>query len=145
MLSAQDIDYIGAAKCKVCHNKTAKGAQYKQWLGTRHAKAMESLSPEEAQDPNCIKCHATAATVDEDLIVGLKMSEGVSCESCHGPGGKYKTNSIMKSREESIANGLILPTEEVCRKCHNSESPTFKGFDFEESFKKITHPMPVQE
>lgn len=145
LLNAQEYEYIGAAKCKMCHNKPATGAQYKIWADGPHAKAMESLSAEEAKDPKCIKCHSTAATVDESLLAGLKVEEGVSCESCHGPGSAYKTNTIMKDREKSIANGLIIPDEQLCRKCHNEESPTFKGFDYAEYVKKIAHPIPADE
>ena len=144
-LTAQDYDYIGAAKCKTCHNKPATGAQYKAWAAGPHAKAMESLSAEEAKDPNCIKCHSTVGHVDADLIVGLKISEGVSCESCHGAGSGYKSNSVMKSREKSLAKGMVMPTEQLCKTCHNDESPHFKGFDFDEYVKKISHPIPVDE
>jgi hypothetical protein len=144
-LSAQDYDYIGAAKCKTCHNKPATGAQYKIWASGPHAKAMESLSAEEAKDPKCIKCHSTVGHVDPDYIIGLKISEGVSCESCHGPGSGYKSNSVMKSREKSMAKGLILPTEQVCKTCHNEESPNYKGFNFDEYVKKIAHPVPADD
>jgi hypothetical protein len=27
-------------------------------------------------------------------------------------------------------------------KCHNEESPTFAGFNFDESWAKIAHPVP---
>lgn len=143
-LSAQDFEYVGAKKCKMCHNKPAKGAQYAQWAGSAHSKAMESLNAEEAKNPACIKCHSTVGHVDADLIATLKISDGVSCESCHGPGSKYFPNAIMKSREKSMAKGLILPTEEVCVTCHNSESEYFKGFDFKEYMAKIAHPNPAK-
>ena len=126
-LTAQDFEYVGAKKCKMCHNKDAKGAQYKQWASSVHAKAMESLSAEEAKDPQCLKCHSTYGSVDQDLILTLKVTEGVSCESCHGPGSKYFPSGIMKNQAKSIAKGLILPTEEVCVTCHNDESPHFKA------------------
>jgi nitrate/TMAO reductase-like tetraheme cytochrome c subunit len=141
-VTAQDFEYVGAKKCKMCHNKPAKGAQYAQWAGTVHAKAMESLNAEEAKNPACIKCHSTVGHVDADLIASLKISDGVSCETCHGPGSKYFPNAIMKSREKSLAKGMILPTEELCVTCHNSESPHFKGFNFEEYMAKIAHPNP---
>jgi hypothetical protein len=38
-----------------------------------------------------------------------------------------------------MENGLIEPNEEVCKKCHNKKSPTFKGFDFKEWVKKVDH------
>lgn len=144
-LNAQDYEYIGAAKCKICHNKPAGGAQYKKWAASKHANAMESLVGDEKKDPKCIKCHSTAGGVDEYLIATLKISEGVSCETCHGPGSAYKSKSVMQSREKSLAKGLILPTEEVCLQCHNDESPHFKGFNFDEAVEKIAHPVPPKD
>ncbi|NOZ48159.1 MAG: cytochrome C554 [Chlorobi bacterium] len=142
-VNAQDYEYIGAKKCKMCHNKPDKGEQYNKWAAGPHAKAMEVLNAEEAQDAKCLKCHSTAGAADEDMLTDyITVEEGVSCESCHGPGSVYKNLKIMKSREESMANGLILPTDEVCRKCHNEESPNFKGFNFEEYVAKIAHPYP---
>lgn len=139
---AQDWEYIGAAKCKMCHNKPATGGQYKQWLGTKHAKAMESLKGDEKEDPSCLKCHSTAGHADPDLIRTLSVEEGVSCETCHGPGSGYKAKSVMQSREKSIEKGLIIPDEKLCKTCHNEESPHYKGFNFEEYMKKIAHPNP---
>jgi hypothetical protein len=48
--------------------------------------------------------------------------------------------SVMKDKAKAIAAGLVIPTKELCVKCHNAESPNFKGFDFEEYYAKITHP-----
>jgi hypothetical protein len=141
---AQEYDFIGAKKCKMCHNKPATGEQYKKWSEGPHAKAMESLKGDGASDPKCLKCHSTAATANPDLIAGLTVEEGVSCESCHGAGGSYFKNPIMKDREKALANGLIIPDEELCKTCHNSESPTFKGFDYAEYSKQIAHPNPAK-
>lgn len=155
---AQDYDYIGAAKCKMCHNKTTTGKQYDVWLKGPHANALKSLSSEESMeyakangiaDPtkeaSCLKCHSTYYSGNEDLMLTIKESEGVSCESCHGAGSKYKSMSVMKSQEKSLANGLILPTKEVCITCHNEKNPFHKPFDFEASIKKIAHPNPAAE
>jgi len=135
-------EYIGAAKCKMCHNSATRGQQYKIWAEGPHAKAMKVLSAEEAKNPKCIKCHSTAAGADPDLIATITVEEGVSCESCHGPGSGYKVFSIMKDLEKSKEKGLILPDEKVCKKCHNKESPNFKGFDFKTYAAKIAHPIP---
>ncbi|MFA5417175.1 MAG: multiheme c-type cytochrome [Bacteroidales bacterium] len=143
-LVAQDFEYVGAKKCKMCHNKPATGAQYAQWADSKHAHAMESLKGDDATNPKCLKCHSTAASVDKSLIATLTVEEGVSCESCHGPGSKYFPNAIMKDREKSLANGMIIPDEQVCLACHNSESPTFKGFNYEEYKAKIVHPIPAK-
>ncbi len=143
VLSAQPFNYIGAAKCKVCHNRPDKGEQFKKWSESKHATAMKSLKPDEAKNPKCTKCHSTAAGVDQNLVETITVEEGVSCESCHGPGSAYKTIPIMKSKEQSVAKGLIIPTEKVCKKCHNEESPHYKGFNFAEASKKIAHPNPL--
>ena len=142
-LSGQDFKYIGAAKCKMCHNKPDKGAQYLKWSEAPHANAMKSLNAEEAKDPKCLKCHSTVGHIDASLIATIKAEEGVSCESCHGPGSAYKGISTMKSREQSVAKGLIIPDEKLCRTCHNEESPDFKGFDYAEYSAKIAHPNPL--
>lgn len=142
-LTAQNFKYIGAAKCKMCHNKPEKGEQFKIWSASPHANAMESLSAEEAKDPKCLKCHSTTGHVDAGLVATIKVEEGVSCESCHGPGSAYKGMSVMKKQELAISKGLILPDEALCLTCHNEESPNFKGFDYAEYSAKIAHPNPL--
>ena len=138
-LSAQDFKYIGAAKCKMCHNKPDKGEQYNKWKAAAHSNAMKSLSNEKSlayakengiadptKDAGCLSCHATVGAIDASLNSGVKVEEGVSCESCHGPGSVYKNMAIMKDQEKSLANGLILPTKEVCVGCHNDKNPFHK-------------------
>ncbi len=140
---AQDFKYIGAAKCKMCHNKADKGEQFNKWEAGPHAHAMEALTGDEKNDPKCLKCHSTAASVDQSLVATIKVEEGVSCESCHGPGSIYKSAGIMRNQKLALSKGLILPTEEVCVQCHNEESPTFKGFNYDEYVAKISHDDPT--
>ena len=142
---AQQFKYIGAMKCKMCHNKPDKGAQYDTWLAGPHANAMKSLKGEDAENPECLRCHSTYHVIDKSLRMSIKADEGVSCEACHGPGSMYKSMSIMKDREKAIAKGLLVPTEEMCRKCHNEESPDFKGFNYKEYLAKIAHDDPTTE
>lgn len=149
---AQAQDYIGAAKCKLCHNKETTGKQYDKWKSDPHAKAFATLASPEAKkysndpqnDPKCLKCHSTYHAVNKNLIESITAEEGVSCESCHGPGSGYKTNAIMKDKAKSLAAGMIEPTEAVCKKCHNSESPTYKTFNYNEFKAKIAHPNPAR-
>jgi DnaJ-class molecular chaperone len=156
-LLAQSFQYVGAAKCKICHNKPATGQQYKLWTEELHSQAMKSLSNEKSlayakehsiadpsKEPSCIKCHSTAGGLKDTQMAGITIAEGVSCESCHGPGSAYKTNTIMKDQALSIKNGLILPTKEVCEKCHNKDNPFYKPFNFDEAVKKIAHPNPAK-
>jgi hypothetical protein len=150
--------YVGVDGCKICHKKAEKGDQYGSWQKSKHSRAYEVLASDKAKEvaaargignpqesPDCLKCHVTGYGADPSLFdKTYKKEDGVGCESCHGPGKDYKNIKIMKDVEQAKANGLILPTEEVCRKCHNEESPTFKPFNFEERYAEITHPMPKQ-
>jgi hypothetical protein len=145
--------YVGAAKCKMCH--MSKGKQYPSWSESKHAKAFETLKSEAAlkigkekgiaspsTDAKCLKCHSTASTVTAALNGGITNEEGVSCETCHGPGSNYKSATMMKSKSDALKNGLIVPDEKLCLKCHNSESPTFKAFNYATQSAKIAHKNP---
>jgi hypothetical protein len=155
-LSAQTFKYIGADKCKLCHNKPATGEQYTKWLSDPHAKALKTLSSQAsldyakkngiadpAKEAKCLKCHSTYDGVDPKLRGGILADEGVSCESCHGPGSAYKSPTIMKNKEQAMAKGLILPDKNLCVKCHNKENPFHKEFNFDTFVAKIAHPNPA--
>ena len=145
-VNAQAPTYVGSVKCKMCHNKETTGNQFKIWSESAHASAWKNLSGDKAlevgkklgiaepqKSEKCLKCHGS--------IAGF-VEEGTTCEACHGPGSAYKTMAIMKDREMAKKNGLIIPDEKTCVRCHNSESPTFKSFDFATYYKKIEHPLP---
>jgi len=142
MVYAGDFTYVGTNKCKMCHKGASKGEVYEKWEKSLHAKAFEALrSKGEEKNPECLKCHTTGLGAGGYQPGDANASdfEGVGCESCHGPGSAYKSLSIMKDQKKAIENGLIIPTEAVCKKCHNEKSPTFKGFNFSEYVKKIDH------
>ena len=113
--SALSKEFIGVAKCKMCHNKPATGAQYAAWAASPHAKAFQSLKGDDAKNPKCLKCHSTAFGLQLSETQSITVEEGVSCESCHGAGSEYKTISVMKDQTKAIAAGLILPEEQMCR------------------------------
>ena len=151
--------YIGVAKCGMCHKAEAKGNQLGQWEKSAHAHAFATLAGEKAlaiakekglttppqQNDACLKCHVTGHGQPAELFdAGFVAAQGVQCESCHGAGSDYKSITVMKNREASVAAGLVLPTEAVCVRCHNKESPTFKEFDFKTMFAKIAHPRPKE-
>lgn len=148
--------FVGAEKCKMCHNSPAKGGQFAKWAASKHAKAFATLGSEEAKkvgaakgiaDPQkaetCLKCHVTGyGAPKEKLTDKYKMEEGVSCEACHGPGGDYWKMDVMKDHAKSVAAGMVVPSEKTCTGCHNSESPTFKSFDFQTAVAQVAHPNP---
>jgi hypothetical protein len=153
---AADHAFIGAGKCKMCHNADAKGAQFNKWSESRHSKAYATLAGAKAKeiaaakgiadpqkDAGCLSCHVTGHGAAAALLTEkYSVEEGVSCESCHGPGGDYWKMNVMKDRTASVAAGLVLPDEKTCATCHNDKSPTFKGFDYAKAQAAIAHPNP---
>ena len=155
-------EIIGAPKCKGCH-KAKTGDQWKIWTESAHARAFETLASEQSKsiakekglgDPQtedtCLKCHTTRASLGADAVINAKAkyadSEGVGCESCHGPGSDYKSKKVMTDPEAARAAGLVMiETADGCTQCHNEESPTFRGFDFEQRWAEIAHPVPQEE
>lgn len=161
---------ISLSKCVMCHKKPEVGEQYAKWQATGHAKAFELLASDEAKavgaklgiaDPQtsgkCLKCHSTAYFFTETKQTEeIDVANGVTCQSCHGPGADYKKKEIMQDLQLSIANGMIHPAKEkACTKCHNDSNPTWKpdryqtaagpsGFDVEQAFEKIKHPKPAK-
>ncbi len=117
--------YVGINQCKMCHMK-----QYNVWKDTAHAKAFDVLKPADQAKPECIKCHITGDN---------KELKGVQCEACHGAGSEYKSFAVMKNVKEAEAKGLNPKPVTVCVKCHNKNSPNFKGFDFNTAWPKIKH------
>ncbi|MFQ5866205.1 MAG: multiheme c-type cytochrome [bacterium] len=156
----EELKYLGSGGCKACHTTKKSGAAYKVWQKTKHAQAYAALASEEAKaiakergiaDPQkseeCLSCHVTAFGVEASRLgPKYKIEEGVSCEACHGPGSKYKSNKVMKGITAGTIDpasvGLIKMKEEDCKRCHNKKSPNFKGFDFEKMFAQIAHKTP---
>ena len=156
--------YVGLQDCGRCHKKELIGDQVSAWKKEKHSKAMESLRSDEAkriaterglkvppdQADECVRCHATAHGLEKSQIFKkpLAISDGVQCESCHGPGSDYrKKTAHAASHEKGVAAGMWEPgkNEKICTACHNPESPTFdtaKGFDFEKMKEGIDHPIP---
>jgi hypothetical protein len=92
-----------------------------------------------------LKCHATAYNFSEAKVTeSVPVEEGVSCESCHGPGKDYMKKSVMEDKDAAIEAGLVIPDEQTCKKCHNEESPNYKPFDFAARWEEIKHPVPKE-
>jgi hypothetical protein len=151
--------YVGASKCKLCHNSASVGSQYKIWADSKHAQAYKMLGTPEAdsvgkakgveapqKSAECLGCHVTAYNAPaEAKEASFSDTTGVECETCHGPGSDYMALKVMKDRQASIAAGLIIPDEKTCVECHNEKSPTYKKFVYAEFVKKIAHPIPKKE
>ena len=135
-------EYIGAKKCSMCHKKD--GIK-ESWMATKHATAWDDLTPEQQKDEALKPFYTTGTTAKGDLLTG------VQCEACHGPGSGYKKKSIMQDHEKAVANGLMIPDEKTCLKCHNEKAPTkalaasAKDFNLEKLKAKGVHSMIAKE
>jgi hypothetical protein len=164
LLQAKKNRYIGATKCKNCHNKAETGDQYGIWLSKPHASAYKNLAAEPAKQAGaakgvaepqksdeCVQCHVTAFGAPADEIKkGFDPALGVQCESCHGPGEKHmmeRMKAAMKGPTEGYAEIgedeiISSPKVETCLACHNEKSPTFKPFCAHERYAAIRHLNP---
>jgi hypothetical protein len=150
-------DYVSVNKCKTCHSK-----QYKAWQTTDHAHAMMSLAKADEktvaeraaalkvevkghanESTDCVRCHVTGFELPggfpaADSTKSAALSN-VTCESCHGPGGKHVTASMADKKK--FIN--VAVNEAMCKQCHTPEmSPKF---NFEEYKKKGVHQVPKAE
>lgn len=73
-------------------------------------------------EQNCEGCHVTGLGITRNAdgeFVSSSQELGISCESCHGPGGLHVSEGGGKSRH--IVNPEYLATDrgnEVCGQCH---------------------------
>ena len=151
--------YVGVSMCAMCHKTEKAGKQFDIWKGSKHSQAFVTLTTDKANEiakakgltkpaaesPECLKCHVAGYGLDAALFdKKFDAKDGVQCEVCHGPGSDYKSVTVMKDKEKAIAAGLNISKDDpkLCEKCHNSESPSFKEFNYKEMWNKIKHPVP---
>ena len=127
-------EYVGSNKCRPCHLK-----EYKSWLETRHAHALENLGKADAQAvqawaaklkvavkgapekaDECVICHATGFKLAggypaADPAKNASLA-GVGCESCHGAGSRH-AKATKAEKKSTIHRGA---SETQCRKCHTT-------------------------
>ncbi len=166
--------YVGADKCKSCHESAAAGDQYHKWTKEKHRNAFTTLTTPDAvalgtkhgvaepsKSQQCLACHVTGSGEAADHFAkGFDPKLGVQCESCHGPGQKHVKARLAATDsgggdafgfEDASAKGptqipegeiIKAPGEKRCLECHNSESPSFKAFNYAERHKEIAHKDP---
>jgi hypothetical protein len=150
ILSAQNepIKYIGPGSCAAtsCHGsvKPIAGSrifqnEYSTWIiQDKHSRAYQALTgdvgermarilklgakTEEA--PKCLACHALNPP-PEQRGRAFEISEGVSCENCHGPASAWLGPHTTRSwpHEKSVALGMadtrdVIHRTEKCLECH---------------------------
>lgn len=142
---AQQAEYLGFRACTKCHD-----SQGETWRTSAHAKAFDSLKPnaksdakikakldpkkDYTQDKNCIGCHVTGYGEPGGFESGASLDDmktvvGVTCESCHGAGGKFrnlhgeasdrlKNQGETSERKSLVGAGQNFDMEKACARCH---------------------------
>jgi hypothetical protein len=124
--AARGADFLGPESCKGCHP-----AAFALWQQSKHARAVDSLTPQQQKEARCLSCHGPDLSTQ-------KVAQ-VTCETCHGGGQYYSPAHVMKDPELSRLVGLVDPNEKACRACHDASSPSLTPFDFRTALKAIDH------
>ena len=157
LLSSQNepVKYIGPGSCSAtsCHGsvKPVAGSrilqnEYSTWIiQDKHSRAYQALTgdvgermarilklgakAEEA--PKCLACHALSP-LPEQRGRAFEISEGVSCENCHGPASGWLGPHTTRTwpHEKSVALGMhdtrdVIHRTEKCLECHLGKKNKF--------------------
>ncbi len=147
--------YIGPGSCAAtsCHGSVKPVAdsrilqtEYTTWiLQDKHSRAYQSLTGDVGErmarilkldakaeeSPKCLACHALYAAPAQQGR-RFEISEGVSCENCHGPAlawlGPHTTRDWQ--HEKSLAAGMVdtrnvIHRTEKCLECHMGSEKKF--------------------
>jgi hypothetical protein len=92
-------------------------------IGERMARILKTGTKAE-EAPKCLACHALNPPQDQRGRA-FEISEGVSCENCHGPASAWLGPHTTRSwpHEKSVALGMhdtrnIIHRTEKCLECH---------------------------
>lgn len=148
--SSAEAKYIGPGSCAAtaCHGSVKPVAEsrifqneYSTWiLKDKHARAYQVLTSEVGErmarilklgakaeeSPKCLACHALYTT-PEQRGRPFAITEGVSCENCHGPAqawlGQHTERESPEKHAKSLALGMadtrdVIHRTEKCLTCH---------------------------
>ena len=120
------------------------------WEGSKHAKAFELLLPgkrraakkraglnpatDYSSDSKCLRCHVVGYKEEGGFtdIDTTPLMAGVGCESCHGPGEKYrilhgkKPLTFKRSETWKIGQRYSSVDPAVCKSCHGHRDSPFQ-------------------
>ncbi|MBW3565242.1 MAG: cytochrome c family protein [Acidobacteria bacterium] len=141
--------YLGPTSCagSTCHgspypveNSNILMNEYDTWVhadGVTHVNAWNVLLNAKSRriarnmnlpvsadrSPLCLRCHTLYAP--EKSTAGVELSDGVSCESCHGPASGWRADHFREgwTHEDSLAAGMLDTRDPsarstTCLGCH---------------------------
>jgi Cytochrome c554 and c-prime len=149
--------WMGVATCAsmACHHanesRGKKGSEYSTWAGfDKHAQAYQVLFNDRsramvrnlygdskdvkpAQEQTlCLKCHATGEGDVKAKGPRFQLTDGVGCESCHGPAEKWLGKHYQTQYKSNPAELGMWPTKnlaeraKLCAGCHVGDAATGK-------------------
>lgn len=150
-----DAFYVGEAACRRCHQRSGTHDLFHRWRRSKHAQAYQVLALPQSREiarlsgidvdpydsPVCLGCHVTAAGTEEwRREESFKFSDGIQCETCHGPGSLH----IEAAAKGEPKTGLTTPDETFCLICHNTKGShtavlETRPFDYIEFSRKVAH------
>jgi len=153
--SSETQKYIGPGSCAAtsCHGSVKPvvdsrilQTEYTTWiLKDKHSRAHQALTGDGGEritrilrlgtkaeeSPKCLACHALSTT-PEQRGRAFEISEGVSCESCHGPASAWLGPHTTRDwpHEKSVAAGMydtrnVIHRTEKCLQCHLGSKEKF--------------------
>ena len=151
----EPVKYIGPGSCAAtsCHGsvKPVAGSrilqnEYSTWiLQDKHSRAYQALTGDVGErmarilklnakaeeSPKCLACHALYTT-PQQRGRSFEISEGVSCEVCHGPASAWLGPHTTRewAHEKSVALGMVdtrnlIPRTQKCLQCHLGSKEKF--------------------
>jgi hypothetical protein len=147
-VSAAGLQTIAITSCAstACHGGNAatgtRGSEYTIWATDKHSKAFQVLFNGRSQritanlkvptaaheNPDCLNCHVMERSRDHLHDPRYSLSDGVSCESCHGSAEKWLTTHYLpewqKLNTDDKAKLGMRPTKGLierakgCVQCH---------------------------
>ena len=154
--AAQAPRYTGPGSCAstTCHGSVTPRTdnrvlqnEYSTWIvKDKHSKAYTSLQGDVGERmaailgigkaetaPKCLACHALDVPATQRART-FDLSEGVSCESCHGPAAAWLGPHTERdwTHEKSIAAGMydtrdLTKRSEKCLSCHLGNDRKIRG------------------
>jgi hypothetical protein len=151
--SAASPKFLGSQSCSAssCHGGAGeKSKQYTIWSthdfhhlrpyatlqtarSERLAEVLKIGNP--SQSPRCTICHAPFATVPgEQLSRDIQASEGISCETCHGPAENWIRSHTRPdyTHADRVAAGMrdlhnLYVRANTCVACHQNLDPEIRA------------------
>ena len=144
--ASRTVEFEGVASCAAaaCHgngNIGSPGGEWNTWAHLDpHARAYDTLLSDrsraiqrrlhpEQPDPRpeanavCLNCHVQPGIMEASRSPRFALADGVGCESCHGPAGKWLLAHTQPGWQRSPASGMVDLRDlrvraEACTTCH---------------------------